>query len=164
MAHRFHRKSPKSPKSAQKGGTPLFGHFSVRYHLSRPCCRRFSKKSAEPPLWTILRGGGAAIAWSGKAIPSQNRVFRGGGAITPIAMVHKSTFWATYLQRKNRFWATNLGGSGPPSPDRPRPADAGPWRFSFGPQCSGARLEWRRTSWVQGRHPGVHAWSERAQV
>ena len=49
LAHRFHRKSPKSPKSAQKGGTPLCDHFFRELPaIWAPCCR-FSPKSAEIP-------------------------------------------------------------------------------------------------------------------
>ena len=83
---------PKIAKKCPKGGYPPLTNFSVRYHLSRPCCRRFSKKSAEiPPIWTILRGGGfrtffrkSATAWSGKVIPSQNRVCRRGSLYNPL--------------------------------------------------------------------------------
>ena len=63
LAHRFHRKSPKSPKSAQKGGTPLFGHFFSKVSPLQTMLSIFEKKCGNPPppSWTTLRGGISAL-------------------------------------------------------------------------------------------------------
>ena len=84
LAHRFHRKPPKSPKSVQNRGTPLFDQFFSKkvaplQTLLSPIFEK--KKCGNPPSGSSTEGGNrtffrkSATAWSGKALPSKNRVF-----------------------------------------------------------------------------------------
>ena len=56
-AHRFHRKCPKFPKSAQNGGTPPFDQFFRKLTLMHPTNSQiFGKNYGFSPRWAIHRG------------------------------------------------------------------------------------------------------------
>ena len=82
LAHRFQWKSPQSPKSAQNRGTPLSDQFFSKVaHLQTLLSPIFGeKKCGNPPSGPSARGENRTFfrksptAWSGKALPSKNRV------------------------------------------------------------------------------------------
>ena len=110
----FSRNPSNRQKVPKKGVPPFSTTFSVRYHLSRPCCRRFSKKSAEiPPSGPSFGGGdphffskiGDSMVWEGDTFPKP--CFLEGGAITPCSGAREKIFFDFFFG--SDLWGTHFG-------------------------------------------------------
>ena len=84
-----------NPQNLQKvpkiGGTPFFGQFFRKFPPISDPPSRVGGSKCDPPLWAILRGENRTFRQNLKIWDpilggtSQNRVFRGGGHLTPCS-------------------------------------------------------------------------------
>ena len=100
-------------KSPQKGVPPFWPLFQEGSRNPDPIFADFRKKSAEiSPAAGPSLGGGVALFFSRKSaktrfgflLPLQNRVFRGGGCITPHSGAREKIFFDFF------FLVTTSGG------------------------------------------------------